>query len=135
MQSNQNRKFMTKKDIIIIAVILAAAVVFYFMSSVLSNRNVPAVADIYYDTKIVKTVLLKPGLNEKFSVPGQPNVVLLITDGKICFDESTCRDKICIKSGYLSRPGETAACLPNRVAIKIVDDGSGASNRADTYIK
>lgn len=134
MQPNQNRKFLTKKDIIIIAVILAAAAVFYLVNSGVSDRSVTAEADIYFDTKIVKTVQLKADLNEKFAVPGQPNVVLLVTDGKICFYESTCRDKICIKSGYLSRPGETAACLPNRVAIKIVDAGSGASNRPDTYI-
>ncbi|SHI17643.1 hypothetical protein SAMN02745823_03031 [Sporobacter termitidis DSM 10068] len=134
MQSNQNRKFLSGKDIIIVAVILAAAAGFYLFNNIFMKSGAVAEADIYYDMKIVKTVRLTPGLNETFTVPGQPNVTVEVVDGKIHFLESTCRDKICIKEGFLSRPGETAACLPNRVAIKIVDAGGSASGLADTYI-
>ncbi|UOD34247.1 NusG domain II-containing protein [Deferribacteraceae bacterium V6Fe1] len=47
------------------------------------------------------------------------NVILEITDGKARFVESDCKDKICIKTGYIEMCGEVAVCLPNKVAIEI----------------
>lgn len=45
--------------------------------------------------------------------------VLLVERGKISFASSTCRDKLCKKSGYLSKNGDTAACVPNKVVVRI----------------
>ena len=134
MPSEQKRKFAARKDLLVVVAIFAVAAALYAFTK-LADFNNGASAEIYYDAKIVKTVTLKAGYYEKFAVPGQPNVILEVNDKKIRFLESTCRDKICINSGYLSRPGEMAACLPNRVAVKIVDSGKASSDRADTYIK
>jgi hypothetical protein len=32
---------------------------------------------------------------------------------------SDCRDQICVNAGWLDRGGEWAACLPNRVILRI----------------
>lgn len=133
MPTPQNRKFLLRKDFIIIAALLVAAALFYLVNVFLSGSTTTAVADIYLDSKIVKTVQLKAGLNDRFTVPGQPDVTIEVTGNKIHFVDSTCRDKICIHAGFLSRPGEMAACLPNKVAIKIVDSGTGTSGQPDTY--
>ncbi len=45
--------------------------------------------------------------------------VLSVEKGKISFLSSTCPDKLCEKSGYLSKNGDTAACLPNKVVVRI----------------
>ena len=110
---------------------LLAVILFFIKSSFGSQTE--AEAEIYYNSAIVKTVSLTSGISEKFAVPGQPNVILQVNHGGICFYSSTCRDKICIKSGVLSRPGESAACLPNKVAIKIVAVGNNKKGQADTY--
>jgi len=47
------------------------------------------------------------------------NIILEVGEGKARFLESDCHDKICIKTGYIQKCGEVAACLPNRVAIEI----------------
>lgn len=36
------------------------------------------------------------------------------------FIESDCPDQICVQSGQLSRPGDMAACVPNKTMIRIV---------------
>lgn len=133
-ETPKNRQFFSKRDLLIIAALLAAAGIAFFVKALLTDRSSTAEAEIYYKAKVVKTVMLRPGLNEKFAVPGQPDVVLQVSDGKIRFYTSTCRDKICIKAGFLSRPGESAACLPNKVAVKIAAVGNGSSSGADTYI-
>jgi len=53
---------------------------------------------------------------------------LEIHHGKIRFIDSPCRGKQCIHSGWLSRGGDFAACLPNRISITL----SGQENRFDS---
>lgn len=52
---------------------------------------------------------------------------LQITPGAIRFIASPCRAKRCIHSGWIRLGGELAACLPNRIAVEILD----ASARLD----
>jgi len=43
---------------------------------------------------------------------------------------SPCRDQLCVRAGWLSRPGDTAVCLPRRVAIQIKGGQSGVDSVA-----
>jgi hypothetical protein len=45
--------------------------------------------------------------------------VLLLEPGRIRFMEANCPHGLCIASGWLSRPGEMALCLPHRVLVRI----------------
>lgn len=33
---------------------------------------------------------------------------------------SPCPNQLCVKAGRISRPGQVAACLPNRVAVRLL---------------
>lgn len=39
------------------------------------------------------------------------------------FVSADCPDKLCVKAGLLSRAGESAVCLPNRVSVRITGAG------------
>ncbi len=39
--------------------------------------------------------------------------------GRARFTHSDCRDQICVNAGWLERGGEWAACLPNRVILRL----------------
>jgi hypothetical protein len=71
---------------------------------------------------VVKTVALN--VDQTFSLDGLPAVVFEVKDGKAAFIHSDCPDQICVHSGFLGAVGQTAACLPNRAAIKIRGDVS-----------
>jgi len=43
---------------------------------------------------------------------------------------STCRDKICVGTGWVDAPGKEIVCLPNRVVIRIT--GERKPGRVDT---
>lgn len=49
------------------------------------------------------------------------NVVIRLENGRACFLYSDCPDKICINTGWLEKNGDYAACLPNGIAICIMD--------------
>lgn len=50
-----------------------------------------------------------------------------IDNGRARVVASPCEQKICILAGWLEHTGETAACVPNRVAISLL----AADNRFD----
>ncbi len=97
---------MKRGDIILIAVLLiTVAICFLFKGSASS-------ATVYVDGKIYKELSLSEPC--EFSVN---NVTVKVENGTVAFVDSDCKDKKCVKSGRLSKNGETAACLPNRVVI------------------
>lgn len=113
-------KFFKKTDCIIIIVILVLALslsIFYRKA----NKEKETFAEIYYKSELVETVDLAAGVDRTFKIPQEDHVVFhQYKDGTIRFEESDCPDKICIKAGKLRMPGESAACLPNKITLKIV---------------
>ena len=44
---------------------------------------------------------------------------LLIDDESIAVISADCPDKVCVRAGRLTRPGDVAACLPHGLLIEI----------------
>lgn len=44
---------------------------------------------------------------------------IIIQNGEVLVETSPCREKICIASSPIFRPGTWLACLPNRIFIRI----------------
>jgi len=117
---------MKKYDIIIILFILLISFFSYLVYQNQDSINSPR-AEIYHYSELVETILLDQGIDRIFSVKENENVIFhLFKDGSICFEKSDCRDKLCIKTGKISKPGQFAACLPNGLLLKIV---TGDDNR------
>lgn len=57
-------------------------------------------------------------------------VTIAVEQGTVSFQAASCPDQICVKTGKLSHPGDTAVCLPARISITI--EGSEAPD-AVTY--
>lgn len=124
-------KFYKKSDIIILAVIVVISLASWIVYKNVFSKNA-AKAEIYYNNKLVKSIDLNGDVDETFSIPQNKNVVFhLYKDGSIAFVKSDCHDKICIKSGRLKIVGETAACLPNKIFLKIVPSGSDNDSGLD----
>jgi hypothetical protein len=71
--------------------------------------------------------------NLDFAGPVGNTTVEISSDGRARFTHSDCRDQICVNAGWLDRGGEWAACLPNRVIIRIdrVEEESEGAGEID----
>lgn len=59
--------------------------------------------------------------NRKIKIKGRRgNSVILITTNYVKMLDSPCPNKLCIKQGKISSPGESIICVPNQIIIKIV---------------
>ena len=57
-------------------------------------------------------------------------VMIEIDGGRARIVDSPCRDRLCVRAGWLERPGEVAVCLPQRVIVEIRGTGRGVDGVA-----
>ena len=127
-------KLFNKTDIIFVLAIVVASLVFWGAYRLFFSET-PAKAEIYHDSNLVMTVDLDENIDKEFSIPQEPQVVFhLFSDGSIRFEKSDCRDKICVRSGKLDMVGQSAACLPNKIVLKIVREHKPQKDDIDIII-
>ena len=83
------------------------------------QRHSTKVVVIRSDGKIVKELPInKDAVFEVKSKEG--HLFVEIKNGKVRVTNSTCKDKLCEKEGWISNVGESIICLPNRISISII---------------
>jgi len=87
-----------------------------------SSANHDVYAIIKKDDRLIKKINLSDLQNrEVIKVSGQ---IIAAEQNKICFLLADCSDRLCINSGWLSKPGQIAVCFPTRTLIKIVSESN-----------
>lgn len=119
----ENRPLLKKTDIILVAVLLAFALIVSLPTLLSKDDRLTAV--ITENGETIRTINdLSNAEDETIEING---AVIIVKDGEIGFTENDCEDKICVKSGMLSKKGDTAACVPKRIVITV----SGGSDDVD----
>lgn len=59
---------------------------------------------------------------ETLVLEGEISVTVLLEPGQVSIVHSDCPDQICVNTGVLTHPGQSAVCLPARVAVRIVGE-------------
>ena len=109
--------------VIVIAVCFAGVQVYKS-----SDRGTHKVAVIKQNDTVIKKIDLDKVVEpQKLEIKGSYADVILIEKGRIRFVDANCPDLVCVKSGWLTKKGDMAVCLPNRVSIKI----EGSMNSVD----
>ncbi len=67
--------------------------------------------------------------NRRIEITGNNHIELVvqIADGRVRVEHSDCPDQVCVHSGWLSRSGQAAACVPADVCVRLI----GADNTVD----
>ncbi|MDD5018175.1 MAG: NusG domain II-containing protein [Eubacteriales bacterium] len=108
------KRILCKADIalfIIIVVIAVAGIVW------MSGAGSAKTAIIRVDGEVYQQVSLSV---DQTIVIG--DVRIEVKAGAVAFVESDCPTQACVKTGWLSAPGASAACLPNRISITVTGD-------------
>ncbi len=97
-----------------VLVLLCAAL---FLLPLLKSGNDGLTAQIVADGKTVETVALSSlEGTETRTVNGC--VIVLSSDG-VRVTDADCPDRLCVKTGKISRAGTAIACVPNRVVVTL----------------
>ena len=117
------------QDIFILLVALLIAIIFIiiFANGIFREDN-GKYADIIYDGRVIKTVDLS--VNTTLDLNFEYHNIIEVKNGKIGIISANCPDKTCVNSGFISKPGQIAVCVPSKLIIQI----NGKSN-ADAITK
>ena len=78
-------------------------------------------AEITVDGELYKRVQLTghQGREELLVETSRGKNLIIVEGESIWVEEADCPDRICVKTGRLAHPGETAACLPHKLLIEV----------------
>ncbi len=68
-----------------------------------------------------------------FTIEGDQGIEVTITLSPVgaAVTSSTCPDQVCVRTGLLTRSGESAICLPGKLSLRL--EGGGDSVDATVY--
>lgn len=109
-------KILRPADFLILA--LAAAIVGASYGAFWSERSEGDSAVVSVGRNTASTISL---VNDgDFHIDGLLGESLLqVRDGRIRFLDSPCPGRYCVHTGWISRTGQVAACLPNGVVVEV----------------
>jgi hypothetical protein len=125
-----NIRLLKKGDLILIAgVAIIAGLMFVWntYSPVLGSGHL--IAEVRQDGRLLQKIDLNEVSDPEYIyIDSEVQQVILAEKGRIRFMESDCRDKICVKAGWLTKTGAKAVCMPAKTIIKI----NGESKQTDS---
>lgn len=118
----EKRKF-TYKECLLLLLLLTAAAALYLWSLL---RPAGSTVIIEQNGTEIRRVMLS-SLTEPETLTVGEVVIELSRDGAR-FVSSPCPDQVCVEAGLISRVGESAVCLPERVSLRITgENGTDAA--------
>lgn len=103
---------------IIAAVLLLAAGVAAALA--LGQDGGQLYAEVWREDTLVERVQLTDETDRTIDLDGHNVIVLAGRTARM--QSADCRDQVCVRTGTLTRAGQAAVCLPNRVVLKLVGD-------------
>lgn len=128
-----DNKVRLKRDIILVlSMVIIAAAAFLIINYAVKKDGRYAVIKV--DGQEIKTLDLNRE-ETTIEVNGYQGGVnrIVIKDGKVSMTEADCPDELCVKTGKISRTGETIVCLPHRVVVEI--KGSQKDDAVDSVVR
>lgn len=125
------KRFIKPADIILVAVLLICCAAFIVPRYLSSEKPI---AVVYSGKEEIHRIDLS-AVTSPYTIDLQctPKAVLTVEPGLIYYSFAACHDKLCVNCGKLSRPGDTAACLPSNTLVVIEGAPDKNSPDAITY--
>lgn len=123
--------------VIVILLLLGSFIPLIIFSQTTKNidENSTIYAVVMIDGETVKEIELSENTpNETFTFyPADEQYNIIEVDGtKIRNKEDNSPDQIAVKTGWISKPGETAICLPHKLIIEV--KATDSSNEPDDNV-
>ena len=121
------RRKIRKGDLLLVGILLAAALLLGGVLRLTQGEGSRAVLTAPEGELVLP---LSRDDERRFIGRGGIEVVVEVKNGAVRFAASGCPDQICVHSGWLTRAGETAACVPAGIALRV----EGGEPEADAVV-
>lgn len=120
-----------KGDGIVIAAVILAALALLAFTLTAAERGGKRVVRVYQEGELLREM----PLNEEgeFLIQDRYENRIRVRDGKAAIVESSCPGEDCVHSGWISQPGRSVVCLPNRVEVRV--EGVSGADDVDAVVR
>ena len=121
--SNIKKTYMLKKwDVILIIILISLSFIPELIFGIAMGKSYNGTyAEVTVDGKLYKKIFLSEHKGEdtmELKTEYGYNTIE-IKDNSIRVLDADCRDKICMKPGFISKAGESLVCLPHKLMVEI----------------
>lgn len=109
---------------------IASVIVLMLFLSVSKDDEANLSAQIIKDGELLYEINLDDIDGQEKYLLDDGDVIIIAEKGRIRFVESDCPNQICVHTGWISKSNQIAACLPNRILVKIV----GTNEEVDAVV-
>lgn len=110
------KQILKKADILLIAIVALISLLSLLLQYTQRSAAVDAV--IYVQGDVHTVIRLEEGKAAyTLILKTTPTLTITVAGNRIAFTHADCPDKRCVKSSWLSRAPQSAACLPAKVVI------------------
>ena len=110
-------------DFVIIGAVLALAGAMLAFFALRASGDT-LYAEVWQDDRLVERVELTDTTDRTIDLDGH-NVIVL--SGKTAVMQSAdCPDQVCVRTGPTDQTASPIACLPNRLVIQVIDNGTSS---------
>lgn len=124
-QESKSEKRFGRNDIILL-LILAIVFGIVFAAYSVTHQKAGAYVMVTVHGKEYGEYSLSEDRTVKIRQDGEVTNVLAIKDGYADMIKANCKNQICVHEKSISKTGETIACIPNSVVVKV--EGGQSSN-------
>lgn len=121
-----------KKDIILICSLAAAGAA--VAGAVLLFSGGGSTVAVRVSGEVTARYPLSVPRRTELEGEGGGHNLLVIENGEAWIEDADCPDGLCVKTGRISRTGQSIVCLPHRLVVEIEGD-EVSGNDIDVYVK
>lgn len=123
------KKWISRTDAVLLLVLVAVGLCLWLVPRALPQDAL--VAEVTVDGEAVLTISLETAIDrETYTL--ENGVVLVTENHTVAFLAADCPDRVCVRTGALSRAGEVAACVPTGTVVTVKGD-AGETLHGITY--
>ncbi len=123
--SASGRVFFRKGDLWLIGAVFMIVAALLFVGSAFSDTEDTGKTVVVTTPAGEQTLLLSKDVNLPLEGTNGIHVMIQVEKGRVRFASSDCPDRICVHSGWLSKAGQVAACVPAGISLRVTGGNSG----------
>jgi hypothetical protein len=111
-----------KGDIIVILLLIVLSFIPELVLGIMMNKQYQGTyAEITLEGKFYKTIPLSEHRGENLiDIKTKYGYnIIKVSNQSIGIIDADCKDKICVKTGFISKPGQSIICLPHKLMIEV----------------
>ena len=115
MEKNLSKLFKPGDILFGLLIVVFIYLLFFWFKPIINNNNIALVQindKVHYEINLDKNQIIK-------LIEFNPKVEVQVKNNAIRISRNDCDKKICLKMGFISKPGQMIICVPKKILIYI----------------